>query len=337
MNNFHQNIRRLYREEARPGMEFGFALACCLILVCLLLLCVFCCQNRANKKKDRGLNFDEENQTKGRNAILDDADTDSEGSQGSVTRENRDLNCGPYDVLIDKNTKPFEPAGNTFLRGLLCEKVAEHENASSNAGKAEIASKLMEAIGTNGGRFLTNVESKKDKKGVDPEGVWSDASERATMDFLLKELEGSEDEIVTQLNANDVLVDGSCPSEANGNARLWGMVSSRQAEYAVASSIGEKKEDIAYGIVNDVKAKGGRFLKKAESSQIKTAGLPKDTDAWRVVGDNVAVDFVTEMLEGKNSNTMITTCDVHKCFSWSCKACQAKTGETSFIAVFPTK
>ena len=314
MNNFHQNIRRLYREEARPGMEFGFALACCLILVCLLLLCVFCCQNRANKKKDRGLNFDEENQTKGRNAILDDADTDSEGSQGSLEKGARNLpsqggslsqsclsvakgNYGLYDVLIDKNTMPFEPAGNTFLRGLLCKKAAEYENASSNAGKAEIASKLWGAIGTNGGRVLTNVESKKDKKGVDPEGVWSDASERATMDFLLKELEGSGDEIVTQLNANDVFVDKTCnPYEPEGNMRMLRIMKAKAVDYAGASSKSEKK-DIAFDIMDEVNGNGGRFLTKADASASKIAGA-----AWRMADDKETLDYIEGKFGGSASS-----------------------------------
>ena len=92
--------------------------------------------------------------------------------------------------------------------------------------------------------------------------------------------------LVTKLGPYDVLMGrGALATDYEGNLRLREMVRLRQDEYIRAAKR-NRKHQIAEEVVQQVKAKGGRFLQGAETVPgLDPRILPRDEAAWLIVED----------------------------------------------------
>jgi hypothetical protein len=85
-----------------------------------------------------------------------------------------------------------------------------------------------------------------------------------------------------ELNPNDVLCGrGSGPNDHVGNVEFRNLVMTRKAEYLAAASRGAKGR-IAYDIINAVRSRGGRFLRKLSPDQAMDMGFKRGTNVFEL-------------------------------------------------------
>ena len=94
----------------------------------------------------------------------------------------------------------------------------------------------------------------------------------------------------TSLANNDVLCGrGSGPNEHIGNIEFRKLVLTRKAEYNHANTSRDTKGKIANDIINTVRSKGGRFVRKLSVEQMKDAGCYKRGSAVYELADEVTI------------------------------------------------
>jgi hypothetical protein len=85
-----------------------------------------------------------------------------------------------------------------------------------------------------------------------------------------------------ELNHNDVLCGrGSGPNDRVGNIEFRNLVMTRKAEYLAAASR-DAKGRIAYDIINAVRSRGGRFLRKLSPEQTTDVGFKRGTNVFEL-------------------------------------------------------
>ena len=104
---------------------------------------------------------------------------------------------------------------------------------------------------------------------------------------------------VTSFYPNDVLFGrGSGPNDHEGNVFFRRLVRERKAEY-MNTNHRQTKTKIAREIVDTVRAKNGRFLKKMEAADAKRFGIPKGADAWCTVDEDTVMEKAKQALRQK--------------------------------------
>eukprot|EP00581_Thalassiosira_minuscula_P019351 CAMPEP_0183712956 /NCGR_PEP_ID=MMETSP0737-20130205/7984_1 /TAXON_ID=385413 /ORGANISM="Thalassiosira miniscula, Strain CCMP1093" /LENGTH=845 /DNA_ID=CAMNT_0025941695 /DNA_START=40 /DNA_END=2577 /DNA_ORIENTATION=- len=99
-----------------------------------------------------------------------------------------------------------------------------------------------------------------------------------------------------ELNENDVLCGrGSGPNDRVGNINFRNLVLSRKAEYLAAPSR-DAKGRIATNIVDTIHARGGRFLKKLSSAQVKEAGFKRGTAVYELADEATVLEKAKQTL-----------------------------------------
>lgn len=109
----------------------------------------------------------------------------------------------------------------------------------------------------------------------------------------------NDSEWVTSIRPSDVLFGrGSGPNDHEGNILFRKMVKERKSEY-MSTNHRQTKSNIAHDIVNAVRARNGRFLKKAEPKDISRLGIPEGVDAWLCVDEPTILEKAKQALRQK--------------------------------------
>ena len=207
----------------------------------------------------------------------------------------------PHDALLAKSAGPFEHEGNSRLRALVRARKAGFANARSDSAKIKIVHAIKDAVESKGGRFLNKAEIGK-SSSVDQ---WKVADEDAALTFITQHLDGSFDEVITQVGVHDVLLDRPNSSviaaKHEGNGRFRALVASRMTNY-IAAHNPSKKESIARDVMDEVHVNGGRFLSKMSATEALSRGVAKNVDAWTESNDDVALAYVKQALAGENDD-----------------------------------
>ncbi|KAL7535112.1 hypothetical protein ACHAWF_005061 [Thalassiosira exigua] len=99
-----------------------------------------------------------------------------------------------------------------------------------------------------------------------------------------------------EVNENDVLCGrGSGPNDRVGNVEFRNLVLSRKAEYLAAPSR-DAKGRIASSIVDTVRARGGRFLKKLAPAQAKEAGFKRGVAVYELADEATVLEKTKQTL-----------------------------------------
>ncbi|KAL9183457.1 hypothetical protein ACHAXT_004313 [Thalassiosira profunda] len=99
-----------------------------------------------------------------------------------------------------------------------------------------------------------------------------------------------------ELNQHDVLCGrGSGPIDRVGNINFRNLVMSRKAEYLAAPSR-EAKGIIAASIVETIRARGGRFLKKLNPTQAKEAGFKRGVTVYELADEPTVLEKAKQTL-----------------------------------------
>ena len=107
------------------------------------------------------------------------------------------------------------------------------------------------------------------------------------------------DEWVDSVKPCDVLFGrGSGPNDHEGNVLFRSLVKERKPEY-MSTNHRQTKAKIAQEIVDAVRARSGRFLKKAEPKDITRLGIPEGVDAWLCVDERTILEKAKQALRQK--------------------------------------
>ena len=111
----------------------------------------------------------------------------------------------------------------------------------------------------------------------------------------------------TSLAKNDILCGrGSGPNEHVGNVEFRKLVLTRKVEYNNANTSRDTKGKIANDIINTVRSKGGRFLRKLNVEQMKEAGCYKRGMAVYELADEVTIlEKTKQTLRQNNPNKSV--------------------------------
>jgi len=105
--------------------------------------------------------------------------------------------------------------------------------------------------------------------------------------------------VITSLNRNDVLLGrGSGPNHYYGNLQFRDLVEQRREAYAQANLLAEKR-GVAQSIVDDVRARGGRFLRQ-QGQRKKGENVLTDGE-WIEVNNSVALEKSKQALRENKS------------------------------------
>ena len=106
--------------------------------------------------------------------------------------------------------------------------------------------------------------------------------------------------VVTSITENDVLLGRGAPAIYNtGNVRFRAMAQKRRDSYNNAPRRSEK-DKIARELMQEVAKRGGRFLRKIESSeQGGDASIGEGLKAWKVADETVIADKIKQTLRCK--------------------------------------
>ena len=101
---------------------------------------------------------------------------------------------------------------------------------------------------------------------------------------------------VFDLQEVDVLCGrGSGPNDRAGNIEFRNLILTRKAEY-LAAKTREAKGRIASDIVNNVRARGGRFLKKLSPAQVKEAGFKRGMAVYEFADEPTVLEKAKQTL-----------------------------------------
>ena len=101
---------------------------------------------------------------------------------------------------------------------------------------------------------------------------------------------------VIDLNGTDVLCGrGSGPNDRTGNIEFRNLVFSRKAEY-LAATTRDAKGRIATEIVEAVRSRGGRFLKKISPAQAKDAGFKRGVAVYELADEPTVLEKAKQTL-----------------------------------------
>ena len=107
---------------------------------------------------------------------------------------------------------------------------------------------------------------------------------------------------VFTLTNNDILCGrGSGPNEHIGNIEFRKLVLTRKAEYNIASTSRDTKGRIANGIIDIVRSKGGRFLRKLSVEQTKEAGYKRGTVVYEMADEVTILEKTKQTLRQNRS------------------------------------
>jgi hypothetical protein len=108
---------------------------------------------------------------------------------------------------------------------------------------------------------------------------------------------------VLALTANDVLFGRGAPSiENEGNVRFRHLVQERKTEY-VSTGKRQMKDWIARQVIQAVRLRQGRFLRKIESLvEAERMGVPEGTTAWTFVDETTILQKVKQALRDRDNN-----------------------------------
>ena len=99
-----------------------------------------------------------------------------------------------------------------------------------------------------------------------------------------------------ELNEHDVLCGrGSGPNDRVGNIEFRNLVLSRKSEYLAAPSR-DAKGRIASSIVDAIRARGGRFLRKLSAAQAKNAGFKRDIAVYEMADEGTVLEKAKQTL-----------------------------------------
>jgi hypothetical protein len=100
---------------------------------------------------------------------------------------------------------------------------------------------------------------------------------------------------ITNLSPNDVLLGRGRPAvRYEGNIRFRKLVQNRKSQYR-ATGRNIIKDSIARELINTIKAREGRFLRKIESSvESEELGVPRGVQAWVHVDENAVLQKVKQ-------------------------------------------
>lgn len=119
------------------------------------------------------------------------------------------------------------------------------------------------------------------------ESVQSTSLEPASANQAAATAASANNELVTNVGANDVLMGRGAPStEYEGNVRFRNLVLERREEYM---SVDKRKDKhrIAREIVRTIRSRGGRFLlRDANERGAESLVRPREGVAWRNVPDS---------------------------------------------------
>lgn len=106
---------------------------------------------------------------------------------------------------------------------------------------------------------------------------------------------------VTELHHNDILMGRGAPIiNYEGNVRFRELVRTRKAEY-VHTTRHQVKDEIARGILQEIKHRGGHFLRRIDSeTEMRQLGISEGTKAWVIVDNDVAIEKVKQALRDKD-------------------------------------
>jgi hypothetical protein len=101
---------------------------------------------------------------------------------------------------------------------------------------------------------------------------------------------------VLDLNELDVLCGrGSGPNDRTGNIEFRNLILSRKAEY-LAAKTREVKGRIASEVVNRVRQRGGRFLKKLTPAEVKDAGFKRGVNVYELADEPTVLEKAKQTL-----------------------------------------
>lgn len=107
---------------------------------------------------------------------------------------------------------------------------------------------------------------------------------------------------VQDLKEQDVVLGrGSGPNDRTGNIEFRNLILTRKAEY-LAAKTREIKGRIAAEVVNSVRARGGRFLRKLTPSQAKDAGFNKGEEVYELADEPTVMEKAKQTLRQNRAN-----------------------------------
>jgi hypothetical protein len=117
----------------------------------------------------------------------------------------------------------------------------------------------------------------------------------------------SEPTFVTCVTENDVLLGRGTPcAENEGNVRFRRLVKDRKLEY-IAADKRMRKDAIARDVISVIAARGGKFLRKLESTaELEELGVPpryQKKEVWAIVDEDTQVQKVKQALRNKDDAT----------------------------------
>ena len=119
-----------------------------------------------------------------------------------------------------------------------------------------------------------------------------------------------ENQYYFELNHNDVLCGrGSGPNDRVGNIEFRNLVFTRKAEYLAAPSR-DAKGHIASDIINAVRSRGGRFLKKLSPEQAIKAGFKRGTAIYELADVATVLEKTKQTLRQNRAEFVKENCDV---------------------------
>jgi len=119
-----------------------------------------------------------------------------------------------------------------------------------------------------------------------------------------------ENQYYFELNHNDVLCGrGSGPNDRVGNIEFRNLVFTRKAEYLAAPSR-DAKGRIASDIINAVRSRGGRFLKKISPEQAIKAGFKRGTAIYELADVATVLEKTKQTLRQNRAEFVKENCDV---------------------------
>jgi len=108
-----------------------------------------------------------------------------------------------------------------------------------------------------------------------------------------------DNEWVDTLRSSDVLFGrGSGPNDHEGNILFRSLVKQRKSEY-MATNHRQTKARIAQEIVDNIRAKNGRFLKKADAKDMNRLNIPEGVEAWCRVDERTILEKAKQALRQK--------------------------------------
>lgn len=91
---------------------------------------------------------------------------------------------------------------------------------------------------------------------------------------------------------------GSGPNDHEGNVLFRSLVKERKAEY-MATNHRQTKATIAHEVVEHIRLKSGRFLKKADVKDLRRLGLDEDDEVWCRVPEKQIMEKAKQALRQK--------------------------------------